>query len=168
MVAHYVSIESLTGKAKSPESLTGKTLLIIWGLGLRFPHQLASFQRMPSNPIKSAIEVTEESFKGIGEGISHGVTLVTGMGVSAGEKATTATEESIQSAARETPRALGQTTEKTAEMGRGIDESVEDTKTKGLAEKIGEKLQGAKEQFQEGTKPNTKELRKAKSDISLL
>ena len=123
---------------------------------------------MSKNPLQSAIEATEESFKGIGEGISHGVTLVTGMGVSAGQQATTATEESIQSGARETPRALGQVQEKAAQWGQSVDESVEDTKKKGLVGKIGEKLQETKEEFEQGTKPNTKEMRKGKSDISLL
>ena len=123
---------------------------------------------MSKNPLQSAIEATEESIKGIGEGISHGVTLVTGMGVSAGQQATTATEEGIQTGARETPRAMERVQEKTAEWGKSVDESIEDTKKKGLAGKLGEKLQESKEEFEQGSKPNTKEMRKGKSDISLL
>ncbi len=123
---------------------------------------------MSKNPLQSAIEATEESLKGIGEGLTHGMTLVTGMGVTAGEKATTLTEESIQAGARETPRALAQAQEKTKHWGGSVDESVEDTKQKGLATKIGEKLQESKEEVEGGLKPDTKQMRKAKADISLL
>jgi hypothetical protein len=124
---------------------------------------------MSKSPLQSAIEATEESIKGIGEGLSHGVTLVTGMGVSASQQATTATEETIQTGAKEIPRALGKIQETTAQWGRDVDESMEDTKKKGLAAKIGEKLQGSKEEFeQQSSKSDTKEMRMGKSDISLL
>lgn len=117
--------------------------------------------------INSAIEATEESLKGIGEGVRHGVNLVTGMGVLGAERATGAGEDVLQQAARETPRATGKLHEETSRMSRTADESIEDTKQKGIPRKIGEALQETKAEL-EGFKPNTKELRKAKSDISLL
>lgn len=118
--------------------------------------------------INSAIEATEESLKGIGEGVRHGVNLVTGMGVLGAERATGAGEDVLQQAARETPRATGKLHEETSRMSRTADESIEDTKQKGIPRKIGEALQETKAELEEGFKPNTKELRKAKSDISLL
>lgn len=118
--------------------------------------------------INSAIEATEESFMGIGEGVRHGVTLVTGMGVMGAERTVGAGEDVLQQAARETPRATGKLHEEAVGMSQRADESIEDTKQKGIPRKIGEALQETKAELDEGFKPNNKELRKAKSDISLL
>ena len=91
----------------------------------------------------SVIEATEESIQGIGEGFKHGATLFTGLGVGAAENVTTSTEEGIQKVSRDTPRGI-QDIQKSAEStGRSVDQSVEDTKQKGLATKISEKLEGA-------------------------
>lgn len=118
--------------------------------------------------INSAIEATEESLKGIGEGVRHGVTLVTGMGVMGAERAAGAGEDVLQQAARETPRATGKLHEEVVGMSQRADESIEDTKQKGIPKKIEEALQETKAELEAGFKPNIKELRKAKSDISLL
>ena len=77
--------------------------------------------------ISSMIEVTEESIQGIGEGFKHGTTLLTGMGVGTAQSATTAVEESIQSAARETPRAMQDAQKSLHETGKSVDASVENT-----------------------------------------
>lgn len=113
------------------------------------------------------IEATEESIQGIGEGFKHGTTLLTGMGVGTAQSATTSVEESIQSAARETPRAMQDVQRSVQETGESIDATVEDTKQKGLGTKISEKLEGAKEEargLSEGFKPNVHELRKKPAD----
>ncbi len=117
--------------------------------------------------ISSVIEATEESLQGIGEGFKHGATLVTGLGVGAAENVTTSTEEGIQKVARETPRAMQDMQKGTESTGRSVDQSVEDTKQKGLATKISEKLEGAKQEasgLTEGFKPNVHEMRKKSSN----
>ena len=95
--------------------------------------------------IASVIETTEESIKGIGEGFKHGATLFAGMGVGAAQTATTATE-GVQKVAHETPRAMQDIQKSTESTGRSINQSVEDTKQKGLSEKISEKLEYAKQE----------------------
>lgn len=113
--------------------------------------------------ISSVIEATEESIQGIGEGFKHGATLFTAMGVNAAQDVTTASEEEIQKVARETPRAMQDIQQSTESTGRSIDQSVEDTKQKGLAGKISEKLEAAKQEasgLTEGLKPNVHEVRK--------
>ena len=94
----------------------------------------------------NAIEATEESIQGIGEGFKHGATLFTGMGIGAAQNVTTSTEECIQKATRETPRAIHDIQKSTEPTGRSIDQSVEDTKQKGLASKISEKVEGVKQE----------------------
>lgn len=113
--------------------------------------------------ISSVIEATEESIQGIGEGFKHGATLFTGLGVGAAENVTTTTEEGIQKTAREIPRAMQDIQSSTESTGKSVDQSVEDTKKKGLATKISEKLEGAKHEasgLTEGIKPNIHEMRK--------
>lgn len=120
--------------------------------------------------ISSVIEATEESIQGIGEGFKHGATLFTGMGVGAAQNVTATTEEGIQKAARETPRSMQDIQKSTESTGRSVDQSVEDTKQKGLATKISEKLEGAKQEasgLAEGFKPNVHEMRKTSSNEPL-
>ena len=113
--------------------------------------------------ISSVIEATEESIQGIGEGFKHGATLFTGMGVNAAQNVTLASEEGLQKVARETPRATKNIQQSTESTGRSIDQSVEDIKQKGLAGKISEKLESAKQEasgLTEGFKPSVHEARK--------
>lgn len=110
--------------------------------------------------ISSVIEATEESIQGIGEGFKHGAALFTKMGVGAAHNATTATEEGIQKVARETPRAMQDIQQGTESTGQSVDQSVEDTKQKGLVEKISEKLEYAEQEasgLTGGFKPNVHE-----------
>jgi len=120
--------------------------------------------------IASVIEATEESIQGIGEGFKHGATLATGMGVGAAQNVTTSTEESIQKASKETPRAMQDIQQRTESAGESIDQSVEDTKRKGIATKIAEKLEGAKQEAKtvnEGLGPDVHGLRKKSSENAL-
>jgi hypothetical protein len=111
--------------------------------------------------ITSVIEATEESIQGIGEGFKHGATLVTGLGVGAAENVTTLTKESTQKIARETPRAIQDMQKSTESTVKRVDQSIEDTKRKGLATKVHEKLEGAKHEasgLAEGGKPIVHEM----------
>lgn len=119
--------------------------------------------------ISSVIDATEESIQGIGEGFKHGATLVTGIGAGLAQDTTTSTEEGIQKIARETPRAVHDVQNKAESSGKSIDQSIEDTKQKGLAGKIAEKLEGAKHEahsMNEGLHPDVHGLRKKKTPDS--